>query len=62
VFDPLFENSELPAVRIKYLATSVVNLLKGFLEKEAGIEVVDIDARVFTLQEVLVVCLEVVAK
>jgi len=39
VFDPLFENSELPAVRIKYLATSVVNLLKRFLEEEAGFKV-----------------------
>ena len=62
MFDPLFQNGKLPTVRIKYLATSVVNLLKRFLQEKAGFQVVDIDARVFTLQKVLVVCLEVVAK
>jgi hypothetical protein len=40
----------------------MVNLLKRFLEKEAGFQVVDIDARFFTLQEILVVCLKVVTE
>jgi hypothetical protein len=52
----------LPTFRIKYLATSVVNLLKRFLEEEAGFKVFYIDTRIVTLQEVLVVCFKVIAK
>ena len=60
MFDPLFQNGKLPAVRIEYLAASVVNLFKRFLEKEAGVDVVYVDARFVTLQQVLMVGLEVV--
>ena len=62
VFDPLFQNGELPAVRIEYLTASVINLLKRFLEKEAGVNVVHVDARFATLQQVLMISLEVVTE
>ena len=42
------------------MTASVINLLKRFLEKEAGVNVVYVDARFVTLQQVLMVGLEVV--